>query len=531
MVTSGTAWRLLDTGVTTAARNMALDHVVLEAVSRGEAPATLRFLQFSPPAALVGVYQRVEEEIRVDYCRSEGIEINRRLTGGGAIFFDETQLGWEIVAPGDGVGGLPAVALFERLSGPVVTALRRLGLDAGFRPRNDIEVGGRKISGTGGTAEGDSFLFQGTLLTDFDVDSMLRALRVPVEKLKRKEIDSLKERVTCLAWELGECPRLDHLKQLLAEEFSLALGVELAPAGLTPFEEDLLAAELPRFRSDAWVEGERLPSSRKDYLRGYARVSSGVLKASVVFDSARDVVEYVWFSGDFFAFPRRAVYDLEAALKGVAAGDVRAVIDDFLAGGDLDLAGLGAPELASAVDDAVGRTAYPAFGVDAEEANSVFTVVEPLEAVAGLGAEALLLPYCAKPVDCGFRHTEECGQCGRCAVGDAYALAEELGVEVRTIVSFEHLMESLAEMSARGVRAFVGSCCEAFYLKHRGEMEAHGIPGVLVDVESDTCYDLGRAREAYVGAFEGETTLSPALLEKVTRACARASLATPERKK
>lgn len=529
MLTAGTTWRLLDTGVETAAVNMALDAVVLETVSRGDAPPTLRFLQFSPPCALVGVYQRLEEELRLDYCLSENVDVNRRLTGGGAIFFDETQLGWEVVAPSSVAGGVPGAALFERLSEPVVSALRGLGLDAGFRPRNDIEVGGRKISGTGGTAEGNAFLFQGTLLTDFDVDTMLRVLRVPVEKLKRKEVDSLKERVTWLSRELGACPPLDGLKRTIASAFETSLGVRLEPAGLTPAEEELLSRRVARFRSDDWIRGRDLPASSKDYVRGYARVRSGVLKASVVYDSARDVIEYVWFSGDFFAFPGRSVYDLEAALKGVAGAGVERAVSRFLDDTGADLAGIGPRELASAVEDAVARTSHDRLGVTPGDANSVFTVVEPLGRVADIGATALLLPYCAKPVDCAYRHTEDCACCGKCAVGDAYELASELGLEARTVMSFEHLMETLRDMRSRGIRAFVGSCCEAFYMKHRDEMETHGIPGALVDVESDTCYDLGRAREAYVGAFEGETSLSMDLLERVVRACAGANVGAAER--
>ena len=85
----------------------------------------------------------------------------------------------------------------------MVTALRILGVESGFRPRNDIEVNGRKISGTGGTESDGAFLFQGTMLIDFDVDTMLKSLRIPIEKLKAKEIDSIRERVTCLNWEIG----------------------------------------------------------------------------------------------------------------------------------------------------------------------------------------------------------------------------------------------------------------------------------------------------------------------------------------
>src|SRR3989304_4011077 len=97
--------------------------------------------------------------------------------------------------------------------------LRHLGLRAYFRPRNDIEVHGRKISGTGGTELSGAILFQGTILVDFDVDEMLRALRIPTEKLQEKEIESVKERVTCLKWELGLTPTLSQIKASLQKGF------------------------------------------------------------------------------------------------------------------------------------------------------------------------------------------------------------------------------------------------------------------------------------------------------------------------
>lgn len=78
----GTHWRLLDTGSISAARNMALDQVILNARSSNQVPNTVRFLQFSPHCVLVGYHQSVELEIEEHYCREQGIEINRRITGG-----------------------------------------------------------------------------------------------------------------------------------------------------------------------------------------------------------------------------------------------------------------------------------------------------------------------------------------------------------------------------------------------------------------------------------------------------------------
>ena len=89
-------WRLLDTGARSAVENMALDEALLEWKAAETIPNTLRFLQFSNPTVLVGHHQSVEEEVRLDYCRTHGIEINRRLTGGGALYWGRNELGWEI---------------------------------------------------------------------------------------------------------------------------------------------------------------------------------------------------------------------------------------------------------------------------------------------------------------------------------------------------------------------------------------------------------------------------------------------------
>ena len=116
-------------------------------------------------------------------------------------------------------------------------------MQAHFRPRNDIEIRGRKISGTGGTELSGAILFQGTVLVDFDVDEMLRALRIPTEKLQDKEIESVKERVTCLKWELGRTPSPWKIKTSLTRGFSEAFGVAFASNPLTSEEERSVEGE------------------------------------------------------------------------------------------------------------------------------------------------------------------------------------------------------------------------------------------------------------------------------------------------
>ena len=141
-------------------------------------PDTLRYLRF-PPTALVGRHQALGQEINLDFCRANDIGVVRRITGGGAIFLDPGQLGWELAFNRKTLGITSLPELTQAICEAAADGISRLGVDARYRPRNDIEVDGRKISGTGGFFDGDTLFYQGTVLVDMDPQTMVSALRVP----------------------------------------------------------------------------------------------------------------------------------------------------------------------------------------------------------------------------------------------------------------------------------------------------------------------------------------------------------------
>ncbi|HNX92509.1 MAG TPA: lipoate--protein ligase family protein [Syntrophomonas sp.] len=311
-----TNWRLLDTGSLSAAENMALDKVILNARSAGLVPNTVRYLQFSPHCVLVGYHQSVELEVEEEYCRQHGIEINRRITGGGNLYWDESQLGWELYAPKN-TPGIPKRLedMYRLMCESVVAGLERLGVKAKFRPTNDIEVDGRKISGTGGTEIGDAFLYQGTLLTDFDVDTMINCLKLPIKKLEDKQVNSFKQRVICLQEVLGYLPPMQQIKAALAEGISEVLGINLEPGGLTEYEKNAYAKELPVFKSEEWIRGNRTLPQENNLSTAEYKTNGGLIRVSLRLDRNREVIKSAFITGDFFAYPERSILDLEAALK------------------------------------------------------------------------------------------------------------------------------------------------------------------------------------------------------------------------
>ncbi len=510
--------RLLDTGMMTAAQNIALDDILLQLRNDDQIPDTLRLLQFKPHAVLVGFHQSIEQEVRIDFCQQKGIDMNRRITGGGTIYLDEPQIGWELIAsrwdldiPRD------IDKLYAKISEGAVQGMKKLGLDAEFRPRNDIEVDGRKISGTGGSFEPNAFFFQGTLLTDFDVESMIRALRIPLEKLKAKELESAKERVTCLKWELDELPSTTEIKAAIVQGFSEVFDVRIVEGELTPLEARLLAERTPFYETEEWIYGVRRPVEARQELRSVHKGPGGLIRTSLVADLPNKRIQAALITGDFFIFPNRVIYDLEAALKDapLEKDKLEKIILEFFGEREIEMPGLTPDDFVKAMNKAIEKMEYLELGIPLEHINQVFRVCGP---EMNLGkCTTLLLPYCAKSMDCGYRREKDCIKCGECSTGEAYELAEELGMEPVTITSFEDLIATLNKMKAKGEQMFLGSCCEAFYEKHLEDFEEAGLPGFLIDIDSTTCYDLGREQDAYVGDFENLTELRIEVLKMVLK--------------
>jgi lipoate-protein ligase A len=513
-------FRLLDTGPLCAAANMALDRIILEEVANRTVPPTLRFLQFSPPAALVGYHQDVELEIRLDYCRNHGIDVNRRHTGGGSVFFQESALGWEIFGlPGEEPFRGPYEAILNSICHAAAEGISRLGVPTRFRPRNDIEVNGRKISGTGGTTISGGFMFQATLLIKNEVELFLKALRVPVEKLKKREIESLMDRICFLSDLVRPTPPMASIKSAIASQFEAGLGINFFPAGLSATEEHRLKREIAFFQSPDWIFARTRPVNEGEPLRAITQTDAGTLRVHLWLAPGGKRVRQALIAGDFFAVPARLIHDLEASLVGqpIEKEFLKRAVQGFLESYDGQILGVPPASVADGVASAGERRDLLDWDFSRKEANDLFLLnIAPSE----LGKQRprwLLLPYCSKNLDCPFREVPGCDECGACEIGDCMALARAFDLVAITVQSFEHLMDVLRSECSGTDGIYVGSCCEAFYSKHQREMEEVRARGVLVNLDCTTCYDLGKGSAAYRGRFDNKTYLNVSLIEKTIR--------------
>ncbi len=233
-------FRVIDTGIRDGRRQIAFDQAMIDAHKEGKIPDSIRFLRF-PPTALIGRHQALSREIKLDYCRAHGIGLVRRITGGGALYFDEGQLGWELVFHRAtlGIGSLAGLA--REICEAAAAGLSTLGIDAKYRPRNDIEVGGRKISGSGGFFDQDTLFYQGTVLVDMNPADMIAALNVPEAKLAKRSLDSAAQRVVTLQELLGAAPSIAAVEEALLAGFTERLGIAPVAGAVTAYEEVLAA--------------------------------------------------------------------------------------------------------------------------------------------------------------------------------------------------------------------------------------------------------------------------------------------------
>ena len=346
---------MLDTGVLEGRLNIAIGQAIVEARQQGTVPDTLRFLRF-PPTALVGRHQALGQEIDLDYCRKNDIGLARRITGGGAIFMEPGLLGWELAFDRKTLGVRSLPDLTRTICEAAAEGISRLGVNARFRPRNDIEVDGRKISGTGGFFDGDTLFYQGTVLVDMDPQVMVSALRVPKAKLAKRELDSAEQRVVTLRELLGDnTPGLAEIQAALSNAFSERFGLEMTHGKLTDEERlqaDILCRE--EIGTEEFVGEIEEPTAARGDLAGRQASPGGTITTYLRLEGpAQNRVRAALITGDFFITPPRVIYDLESRLRGVYLDELIEVIRTFFEESQVEVLSVSPDDFIASVEDAL----------------------------------------------------------------------------------------------------------------------------------------------------------------------------------
>ncbi|WP_433868532.1 lipoate--protein ligase family protein [Saccharopolyspora sp. CA-218241] len=181
-------WALVREGPRAPLMHMALDQALAEEVAAGRRPPTLRLWEWASPAVIIGSFQSVRNEVDEAGARRHGVEVVRRVTGGGAMFVEPgNTVTYSLYAPSSLVAGMSFADSYAFLDDWVLGVLGELGLNVWYQPLNDIASGGGKI---GGAAQkrvaAGAVLHHVTMSYDVDAAKLGEVLRVGQEKLSDK---------------------------------------------------------------------------------------------------------------------------------------------------------------------------------------------------------------------------------------------------------------------------------------------------------------------------------------------------------
>jgi lipoyltransferase/lipoate-protein ligase len=237
-------WRLLPIQNNNAAMNMAIDETILNARISGKVPNTLRFYRWQPSALSFGKNQVPENEIYLDTCEQLGIDVVRRISGGGTVYHDfEGEVTYSVVAKTADFGTGNITAVYMKIYEAITDALRILGVPADFSSGDakncpNLTVNGKKISGSSQTITRGVVLQHGTILRSVDLQKMFQVLKLR-NVCCTQAVNIAKRKITSIQDELGHSVLPETVVNALEQGFKTILKIQLEEDELTPNEVEI----------------------------------------------------------------------------------------------------------------------------------------------------------------------------------------------------------------------------------------------------------------------------------------------------
>lgn len=283
------------------AYNMAMEDLIMNYLPMDD------YLTFyiHDPSIIIGQHQNTLEEINEEYVREKGIHVQRRLSGGGAVYHDHGNLNFSFIVR----GSRDNVNDFNVLTQPVIKTLAKLGIQAELSGRNDILIDGRKFSGNAQYFHNGKLLQHGTILFNSEMQELGKALKVKPLKIQSKGVKSVQSRVTNIIEYLED-------KSLTIEQFQDLLLKTIGE--IYPLEEYELTAEekaiherlvREKFLTWEWNYGK----SPAFNVSKTEKFPFGIVDARI--DVKDGVISNIKLYGDYFV--REDIATLENHLKNV----------------------------------------------------------------------------------------------------------------------------------------------------------------------------------------------------------------------
>ncbi|WP_046011581.1 lipoate--protein ligase family protein [Microbacterium sp. SA39] len=245
-------WEIVHDKAVSPQMNLALDEVLTSRVGEGRRRPTLRIWEWDGSAVVIGSFQSYRNEVDPEGAARHGFDVVRRISGGGAMLIPAGQIiTYSLYVPASLVAGMTFADSYAFLDDWVLQALRSVGIDAVYRPLNDIASPSGKI---GGAAQkrlaNGGVLHHASLSYDLDGQVMTEVLRIGREKLSDKGTTSAAKRVDPLRSQTG-LTREEIIERFIATFRSLT---DAETGTVTP--DEYAAAEAlveSKFATEAWL--------------------------------------------------------------------------------------------------------------------------------------------------------------------------------------------------------------------------------------------------------------------------------------
>lgn len=277
----------IETNSTSPYYNLAFEEYVLTTIGLRQ---NCFMLWQNDNAIIVGRHQNTVEEINLPYVQENNIRVARRLTGGGAVYHDLGNLNFSFIT---GINEHRKMD-FVQLLMPIISALNSIGVYAEFTGRNDIVIGGKKISGNSQYVYRDRLLHHGTLLLSSNLRKIADALHVPEDKFLSKSAKSVKSRVANINDFLDTPLSMERFKKLIIASISENETLDF----WHPTQADLEGVQAltdGKYSTWDWNFGK----SPKYAINKKRRIES-VGRIELSMDVANGVIQKIAFSGDYF---------------------------------------------------------------------------------------------------------------------------------------------------------------------------------------------------------------------------------------
>ena len=267
------------------------------------------FLWQVSPTVISGRNQVLAAEVNLNFCQEHGIKVFRRKSGGGTVYSDMGNIMVSYIVSSDEVP-----YTFDKYMSTVALYLRWLGIPAEVSGRNDITVGGRKVSGNAFYKIGGRSIIHGTMLFNSDFSMMTEALTPSFSKVSGKGVASVRQRVANIS-EFAQIGIEDFKKGLIS--FFCDGGSHGSDGEGSLILDDMAVAEVEKIMQTYLDEDFMTGHEPEHTIRTGGRIE-GVGEIDVFCNIKNGKLKKISFKGDFFPLCEDVDATMTEALKGIA---------------------------------------------------------------------------------------------------------------------------------------------------------------------------------------------------------------------